>query len=101
MRFEGYTLNVVQNGTGAGTPQWTENFRDLTVQFTGIAGGGSYTVEGSQDGSTWAPLGAAVTADGIVLYTQCVKHIRINRTVQGTGNPTILLGCRNARTDGG
>ena len=101
MRGERYQLKVVQNGTGTFTPAidgqlGAAHLSNKTVQMTGIAGGCSVSIEGTIDGTNWfASSAGAFTADGAKVIPESFYLIRTNRTVQGTGNPTVWMLAHN------
>ena len=97
MRQEDYTLNVVQNGPGPGSLFTTRHFVDKWIQVHGIAGGCVLQVLGTLDGSNFVQSGANITADGAYEIPEGFISIEINRSVQGTGNPTVAFTGRNER----
>lgn len=100
MRLEHYSLNVVQAGVGTGTAFPCRDHLDKWVQVTGIAGGAAVTIEGTIDGATWvASTAGSLTANGIYEIPEAFDQMRVNRTVQGTGNPSVLLAGRQGRSD--
>lgn len=100
MRYETYSLDVVQSTTGAGTGFPCAHHFDKWVQLADIAGGGSVTIEGTIDGTHWiASTAGALTVNGVYEIPEGFASIRVNRTIQGTGNPTVALGARQGRSE--
>lgn len=98
MRSETHILNVVQDATGVGTAFGSAEFIDKMVQVAGIAGGATLVVEGTVNGSNWITE-ATIAADGVTVIDKPWVQLRINRTVQGTGNPTVRFVGRNSRSE--
>lgn len=70
----------------AGDPQLVDEFREKVVQVyaTGTWSGGNVIIEGSWDGTHWAPINGTGVANpgGFVPITFAIKYIRIKL---GTG----------------
>lgn len=98
MRAETIELNVVQGATGAGTAVPAAHLVNKYVQTSAIAGGAAVTIEGEIDG-TYAAITASITTNTITAVPATVNSIRVNRTVQGTGNPTVTLIGHHTRTE--
>jgi hypothetical protein len=99
MRSEPYDMNVVQGGTGAGTITPCRNHIDKWVQVAAIAGGCTLKIEGTIDGSNFVQSGADIVANGVYEVPEAFDQIRVNRSVAGTGNPTVKFIGRQARAD--
>lgn len=102
MRAETAALNVAVTAT-TGTPRATIDLTDKWVQIAGVAGGATFRVEGTLDGTNWVASGLAgvgpnITANGIYSVPEWHAQTRINRTVLGTGTPTATLFGRDGRT---
>lgn len=97
MRFERYDLDVVQGATGTGTAFRCAELADKWIQVNAIAGGATLTIEGTIDGTNWVTSAGpgTITANGIYAVDETFLDLRVNRTVQGTGNPTVKLAGRN------
>jgi hypothetical protein len=65
-------------------------FRDKTVQVSGPFVG-SLQLEGSIDGDTFDPIGAALTAPGFVLVPLTVALLRVRVTELTSGAPTAAF----------
>jgi hypothetical protein len=61
--------------------------------FLQVSGITSATVafQGSLDGTNWATIGTALTADGIVTIANAPKYLRANCTVYVTGTITAKV----------
>lgn len=88
-------LAVANGDTGASVE--LNNLVDLTVTIEGtFSTGGSCTIQGSNDGSTWHsltdPQGNAITktAAGIEVVTEAPRYIRPNVTA-GDGSTAINI----------
>lgn len=99
MRKEDYDLNVVQGGTGVGTARTCGELVDKWVQVFGIAGGCVIRIEGTIDGTHYVTSGANITADGVYEIPEAFLKVQVNRTATGTGNPTVKLTGRQARSE--
>lgn len=82
-------LNVPASAT-QGTPTKVQGLMDKWVQVTGIAGGGQLRLQGTIDG-TYVNLGAVISADGIVEVAEAVEFMRVDRTIVGSGTPTVTV----------
>lgn len=95
-------LAVAQNATGtSGTGTPVRHFYDKWVQVIGLAGGCELSIEGTIDGTNWSKSSAnsggipgVINADGTYEVPEAWEKVRVNRTVQGTGNPTVKLAFR-------
>ena len=81
-----------------GKPVESTGFSDRSVQVTGTFGGATCTIEGSNDGSTWAtlsdPAGAALTfaATGLKQILQITRYMRPSVAAgAGTLNINLLM----------
>jgi len=97
MRHQTHSLNVVQGATGVGTAQKTLDLVDKWLQVDGIAGGCVIELQG-RISATWVVL-VVLNTDTLVEVPEAVSWVRTNRTTQGTGNPTLTLAGRDARSD--
>lgn len=99
MRYETYDLDVVSGATGGGVAKRCEDLVDRCVSVSALAGGAAITIEGSIDGTTWTAVTASITVAGMAALTNVAayKYVRTNRTVQGTGQPVVILAGRNCR----
>jgi hypothetical protein len=66
----------------AGTPAF--------LQVSGITSA-TVALQGSLDGTNWATIGTALTADGIVTVANAPKYLRANCTVYVTGTITAKV----------
>jgi hypothetical protein len=102
MRADPVSLNVPATAT-TGTAVECADLFDKWVQITGIAGGATFNVEGTIDGTNFVTsglngLGPNITANGVYEVPEGFVRIRLNRTVLGSGAPAGTLFARNART---
>lgn len=109
---------VSPNTVAAGSALNTENLSSANVQVAGITGGAVLQIEGTLDGSNWVPMildgqdilslsPTDISVDGIYHLGFCdfevllaCSAMRVNRTVAGTGSPSVAVTLcgRDART---
>ena len=96
---------ICTTGVPDGSPLECPEWADRTVQAIGTFGGATCTMEGSNDGTNWAPLsnaagGAAATftVAGIKTLIENPRFIRPNLTVVGAG-ATITVTLLNRRAN--
>ena len=80
----------VPTHVGTGQAANVFRFRDKTVQVSGPFGG-SLQLEGSIDGDTFDPIGAALTAPGFVLVPLTVALLRVHVTELTSGAPAAVF----------
>jgi hypothetical protein len=76
--------------TGASQSIRTDGLVPAHVQISGITVG-TVAVQGSVDGSTWATVATALTADGIVTLASPPPYIRANVTAFTSGTITVKI----------
>jgi hypothetical protein len=82
-------LNAV-TATGASTAVQIDGGQPVFMQVSGITSA-TVVLQGSLDGTNWATLGSALTADGIVTIANAPKYVRANCTVYVTGTITAKI----------
>jgi hypothetical protein len=82
-------LNAV-GATGASTAVQIDGGQPVFMQVSGITSA-TVVLQGSLDGSNWATLGSALTADGMVTIANAPKYVRANCTVYVTGTITAKI----------
>jgi hypothetical protein len=82
-------LNAV-TATGASTAVQIDGGQPVFMQVSGITSA-TVVLQGSLDGTNWATLGTALTADGIVTIANAPKYVRANCTVFVTGTITAKI----------
>jgi hypothetical protein len=82
-------LNAV-TATGASTAVQIDGGQPVFMQVSGITSA-TVVLQGSLDGSNWATLGSALTADGMVTIANAPKYVRANCTVYVTGTITAKI----------
>ena len=82
-------LNAVSS-TGASTSVGTDSNKPAFIQVSGITSA-TVTAQGSVDNSTWATIGTALTADGLITITNPPPYIRANVTTFVTGTITAKV----------
>lgn len=75
---------------GAGEPVNVFRLRDKTVQVTGVFVG-SLQLEGSIEGDDFAPIGAPLTAPGLVLVPMAVGFLRMRVNELTSGAPKAAV----------
>jgi hypothetical protein len=79
----------VPAAVGVGQASNVFRFRDKTVHVIGPFVG-SLQLEGSIDGSDYEPIGAAVTAPGLVPVPFTVEFLRVRVTALTSGTPKAV-----------
>jgi Flp pilus assembly protein TadG len=82
-------LNAV-TATGASSAVQVDGGQPLFLQVSGITSA-TVTLQGSLDGTTWATLGSALTADGLITIANAPKYVRANCTVYVSGTITAKI----------
>ena len=82
-------LNAV-TATGESTAIQIDGGQPVFMQVSGITSA-TVVLQGSLDGTNWATLGSALTADGIVTIANAPKYVRANCTVYVTGTITAKI----------
>jgi len=80
-------LNAV-TATGASLSTGTDSNKPAFLQVSGITSA-TVAAQGSVDNTTWATIGTALTADGLITITNPPPFIRANVTVYVTGTITV------------
>lgn len=76
--------------TGASPSVRTDGLVPAHVQISGITIG-TVTVQGSVDGTSWAALATALTADGMVTLDSPPPYVRANVTAFTSGSITVKI----------
>lgn len=84
------TLLSGVGSTGASPSIRTDGLTPAHVQISGITLG-TVAVQGSVDGSTWATLSTALTADGIITLSDPTPYVRANVTAFTSGSITVKI----------
>lgn len=84
------TLLSGVGATGASQPVRTDGLTPAHVQVSGITLG-TVAVQGSVDGSVWATVATALTADGIVTLSDPPPYVRANVTAFTSGTITVKI----------
>jgi hypothetical protein len=84
------TLLSAVTATGASTAVQIDGGQPVFMQVSGITSA-TVVLQGSLDGSNWATLGSALTADGMVTISNAPKYVRANCTVYVTGTITAKI----------
>ena len=84
------TLLSGVSATGASFGIRTDGDKPAHVQVSGITIG-TVAVQGSVDGTTWATVATALTADGIVTLSSPTPYIRANVTAFTSGTITVKI----------
>jgi len=76
-----------------GSPVSFPTFSERSIQLSGTFGsGGSVSVMGSNDGTTWAALGSAITSAGIRQVAETTLYLKPSVTAgDGTTSITVSL----------
>ena len=82
-------LNAV-GATGASTAVQVDSGQPAFLQVSGITVA-TVAFQGSLDGTTFATIGTALTADGIVTIANAPKYLRANCTAYTTGTITAKV----------
>lgn len=84
------TLFNASSSTGVSNHIRTDGLVPAHIQISGITLG-TVAVQGSVDGTTWATVAAALTADGIVTLSSPPPYIRANITAFTSGSITVKI----------
>jgi hypothetical protein len=84
------TLLSAVVATGASQPIQVDAGQPVFMQVSGITSA-TVVLQGSLDGTNWATLGTALTADGIVTIANAPMYVRANCTVYVTGTITAKI----------
>lgn len=84
------TLLSAVGATGASPAIQVDGGQPVFMQVSGITSA-TVVLQGSLDGSNWATLGSALTADGMVTIANAPKYVRANCTVYVTGTITAKI----------
>ena len=76
--------------TGASTAVQADAGQPAFLQVSGITSA-TVALQGSLDGTTYATIGTALTADGIVTIANAPKYLRANCTVYVSGTITAKV----------
>ena len=82
-------LNAV-TATGASSAVQVDGGQPVFLQVSGITTA-TVALQGSLDGTTFATIGTALTADGIVTIANAPKYIRANCTAYTSGTITAKV----------
>ena len=84
------TLLSAVTATGASTAVQADAGQPAFLQVSGITTA-TVALQGSLDGTTYATIGTALTADGIVTIANAPKYLRANCTAYTTGTITAKV----------
>ena len=84
------TLLSAVTATGASVSVGTDSNKPAFIQVSGITSA-TVAAQGSIDNTTWATIGTALTADGLITITNPPPFIRANVTVYVTGTITAKV----------
>jgi len=84
------TLLSAVVATGASTAVQADAGQPAFLQVSGITVG-TVAFQGSLDGTTFATIGTALTADGIVTIANAPKYLRANCTAYTSGTITAKV----------
>jgi len=82
-------LNAV-TASGASSAVQVDGGQPVFLQVSGITTA-TVALQGSLDGSTFATIGTALTADGIITIANAPKYIRANCTAYTSGTITAKV----------
>ena len=82
-------LNAV-TASGASSAVQVDGGQPVFLQVSGITTA-TVALQGSLDGSTFATIGTALTADGIITIANAPKYIRANVTAYTSGTITAKV----------
>lgn len=82
-------LNAV-TATGASSAVQVDGGQPVFLQVSGITTA-TVALQGSLDGTTFATIGTALTADGIVTIANAPKYVRANCTAYTSGTITAKI----------
>lgn len=84
------TLLSGVTSTGTSISVGTDSNKPAFIQVSGITSA-TVAAQGSVDNTTWATIGTALTADGLITITNPPPFIRANVTVYVTGTITAKV----------
>ena len=84
------TLLSAVTATGASTAVQADAGQPAFLQVSGITSA-TVALQGSLDGTTFATIGTALTADGIITVANAPMYLRANCTVYVTGTITAKI----------
>jgi hypothetical protein len=84
------TLLSAVTATGASKAVQADAGQPAFLQVSGITSA-TVALQGSLDGTTYATIGTALTADGIVTIANAPKYLRANCTVYVSGTITAKI----------
>ena len=84
------TLLSAVTATGASISVQTDSNLPAFFQVSGITTA-TVTIQGSVDGTTWASIATALTADGLTTVTNPPPYIRANVSVYVSGTITVKV----------
>jgi hypothetical protein len=84
------TLLSAVGATGASKAVQADAGQPAFLQVSGITSA-TVALQGSLDGTTYATIGTALTADGIVTVANAPKYLRANCTVYVSGTITAKI----------
>ena len=82
-------LNAV-SATGASSAVQVDGGQPVFLQVSGITTA-TVALQGSLDGTTFATIGTALTADGIITIANSPKYVRANCTAYTSGTITAKI----------
>ena len=84
------TLLSAVGATGASKAVQADAGQPAFLQVSGITSA-TVVLQGSLDGTTYATIGTALTADGIITVANAPKYLRANCTVYVSGTITAKI----------
>ena len=84
------TLLSAVTATGASKAVQADGGLPAFLQVSGITSA-TVALQGSVDGTTYATIGTALTADGIITIANAPKYLRANCTVYVSGTITAKI----------
>ncbi len=84
------TLLSAVGATGASKAVQADAGQPAFLQVSGITTA-TVALEGSLDGTNWATVGTALTANGIVIAANAPKYLRANVTAWTSGSITAKI----------
>ena len=86
-----YSIDLIDASSSTGPQPWIRGSGVFAI--TGTFGGASVQLEWSADGETWANVGPALTAAGVVTFARAAGYLQ---AVVSGGNGTDLAGTAEA-----
>ena len=83
-------------GDGSTAAKFVEQYGEKTLQVFGTFTA-TVTFEGTQDGTNWSPIAAAITAPGFITTTHVVQQVRATVSGHSAGTVSTRLGATNLR----